>query len=127
MASAATATAIHPTALVDPGARLGSGVEIGPYAVIGPNCLLENDVRLEHSLVLRNTFLGRHLDVRSKIVEGGTLLDFLSGTRVELTDKFIASALAPDPKRAPGEEGFMTAWGRNLVRLCQRRPARSAA
>jgi hypothetical protein len=129
----APGASVHPSALmiapywIGADTEIGPDCRVGPYAVIGPNCLLENDVRLEHSLVLRNTFLGRHLDVRSKIVEGGTLLDFLSGTRVELTDKFIASALAPDPKRAPGEEGFMTAWGRTLVRLCRWRPARSAA
>lgn len=28
-------TAIHPTAVVDPGARLGEDVEVGPYAVVG--------------------------------------------------------------------------------------------
>ena len=29
------ATAIHPTAVVDPGAELGEDVELGPYAVVG--------------------------------------------------------------------------------------------
>ena len=35
MTSTATATSVHPTAVVDPAARLGEGVVVGPYAVIG--------------------------------------------------------------------------------------------
>lgn len=124
---------VHPSALMTPpywigaGAEIGPDCRVGPYAVIGPNCLLENDVRLEHSLVLRNTFLGRHLDVRSKIVEGGTLLDFLWGTRVEITDAFIASALVPEGERMPWHERLLAAGRRSYFRLCRLLPRRLPA
>lgn len=60
MASAATATAIHPTALVDPGARLGSGVEIGPFAVIGADVELGDGCRVgPHAVIDGRVRMGR--------------------------------------------------------------------
>lgn len=40
------ATAIHPTAIVDPAARLGQGVTIGPYCIVGGNVVLGDRCRL---------------------------------------------------------------------------------
>ncbi len=52
MSSAAMATSVHPTALVDPRARLGSGVEIGPYAVIGPEVEIGEGSRIGPHVVI---------------------------------------------------------------------------
>jgi UDP-N-acetylglucosamine acyltransferase len=46
------ATAIHPTAVVDPGARLGVGVQIGPYAVIGADVELGDGCRIGPHVVI---------------------------------------------------------------------------
>jgi UDP-N-acetylglucosamine acyltransferase len=52
-------TAIHPTAIVDPGARLGSGVTVGPYCTVGANVVLGDDVRLaSHVVVDGHTTIG---------------------------------------------------------------------
>ena len=57
------ASAIHPTAVIDPRARIGAGVQIGAYAVIGaevevgdntrigPHCLIEGPTRIGHDNV----------------------------------------------------------------------------
>jgi len=56
-----SASAIHPTAIVDPGATVGAGVSIGPYAVI------EGDVRIgdgcsigPHVMIGEGTRIGRN-------------------------------------------------------------------
>jgi UDP-N-acetylglucosamine acyltransferase len=45
-------TAIHPTAVVDPGAQLGAGVRVGPHAVIGPEVVLGDDCEVGEGVVL---------------------------------------------------------------------------
>jgi UDP-N-acetylglucosamine acyltransferase len=52
MSSAAMATSVHPTALVDPRARLAAGVEIGPYAVIGPEVEIGEGCRIGPHVVI---------------------------------------------------------------------------
>ena len=106
---------IHPSAtLVAPfwiGAEtvIGPGCRIGPGALIGAGCVLEADVRLEQSLVLPGTCLGRHLDVCAKIVAGSTLLDWLTGTGLEIKDSFIATSLTPSRARVPWSERILAA------------------
>jgi UDP-N-acetylglucosamine acyltransferase len=72
MTSSATATSIHPTAIVDRRAEIGAGVEIGPYsvveagAVIGERCVLGPYVHV-HGCVR----LGADCSVRTGSVLGG--------------------------------------------------------
>ncbi len=52
-------TAIHPTAVVDPGASLGDDVEIGPYCTVGADVVLGDQVRLiSHAVVAGRTTIG---------------------------------------------------------------------
>jgi len=56
----ATATFIHPTAVVDPTARLGSGVRIGAHCVIGPSVTIgERTVIYPNVTVLDETIIGK--------------------------------------------------------------------
>ena len=53
------ASAIHPTAIVDPEAQLGEGVSIGPYSVVGPHVRLDDGVELHaHVVVSGRTRIG---------------------------------------------------------------------
>ncbi len=57
-------SAIHPTAIVDPGARLGAGVRIGPYAIVGAHVVLGDGVVLHpHAIVDGHTTLGEGVEV----------------------------------------------------------------
>jgi len=52
MTSTATATSVHPTAVVDPAARLGDGVVIGPFAVIGAEVEIGEGSRIGPHVVI---------------------------------------------------------------------------
>jgi UDP-N-acetylglucosamine acyltransferase len=52
-------TAIHPTAIVEPGAELGAEVRVGPYCHVGPRAVLGEDVELvSHVAVAGITHIG---------------------------------------------------------------------
>lgn len=52
-------TAIHPTAIVEPGAELAEGVSIGPYCIVGPHVRLGANVALlSHVVVAGRTQIG---------------------------------------------------------------------
>ncbi len=70
MTSAALATTVHPTAVVDPAARLGAGVEIGPYAVIGPEVEIGEGSRIgPHAVIDGRVRMGR----RNRIFPGACI------------------------------------------------------
>jgi len=45
-------TAIHPTAIVEPGAELGAGVKVGPYCVIGAKVKVGDGCQIQHHVTL---------------------------------------------------------------------------
>jgi hypothetical protein len=98
---------IHPTAVLRPPywigahAEIGAGCHIGPGALVGRGTVLDEDVTVERSLVLGDTYLGAHLDVRGLIVAGALLLDPARGVRTQLADPFIAAALKRRPAAVP--------------------------
>jgi len=123
---------IHPTArLVAPywigaGTTIGPGCQIGPHALIGADCVLEEDVRVDDSLILPRTFLGAHLDVSAKVIAGSTLLDRVTGTRVELRDSFVASSLAPAAHRVAWTDRILAALRWLPKQLFRLRPSQQA-
>ena len=52
-------TAIHPTAVIEPGAEIGTGVRIGPFCVVGSQVRLADRVELRsHVVVTGDTEIG---------------------------------------------------------------------
>lgn len=52
-------TAIHPTAVIEPGAEIGTGVRIGPFCVVGSEVRLADRVELRsHVVVTGDTAIG---------------------------------------------------------------------
>ncbi len=88
-------TAIHATALVDPGAELDSSVTVGPYTVIGP------DVR-----VGAGTTIGPHC-----VLEGHTTIG-----RDNRIFQFNSLGAIPQDKKYAGEPCELVIGDRNTVR-----------
>ncbi len=70
MTSAAMATSVHPTAVVDPRAQLGQGVEIGPYAVVGPEVRIGDGCRIGPHVVIDGRV---RLGARNRIFPGACI------------------------------------------------------
>ena len=52
-------TAVHPTAIVEPGATIGRGVSIGPFCLVGADAVLHDAVKLlSHVVVTGRTTIG---------------------------------------------------------------------
>lgn len=91
---------IHPSAKltapcwIGPRASVGPGCRLGPGAYIGRQAVLDEDVEVEGAIVCDHTFVGRHTRLAGSAAEGGLLLDWARGVRVEIPEDFILGDLA---------------------------------
>ncbi len=88
-------SAIHPTAIVDPGAELDSTVSVGPYSVIGPNVK-----------VGAGTTIGPH-----SVIEGHTTIG--QDNRIF---QFTSLGAIPQDKKYAGEPCELIIGDRNVIR-----------
>jgi UDP-N-acetylglucosamine acyltransferase len=88
-------TAIHPTAIIEPGAKLGEGVKIGPFCTVGPDVVLGDGVELvSHVVVAGRTSIG-------------------AGTKVW---PFASLGTDPQDLKFHGEPGRLEIGARNRIR-----------
>lgn len=65
-------TAVHATALVDPGADLAEDVSIGPYAIVGPGVTIGSGTRVAaHAVIERDTTIGERCEIHYGAIIGG--------------------------------------------------------
>jgi UDP-N-acetylglucosamine acyltransferase len=86
-------SAIHPTALVDPGAVLAADVRVGPFAIVGPGVTAGAGCRIAARATLEsNVRLGRDVQVGEGSVLGGDPQDLKYGGEeswVEVGDRTV--------------------------------------
>jgi len=115
---------IPPSAELRPPLIIGDNCRIHPMAVIGPAVVIGNGVivdrqtELARSVVLDDTYLGRNLEIRDRMVAGARLVDPSDGTAVDIADPWLlapleAPARASDLLRAVG--GWVAAVVLTLV------------
>jgi len=115
---------IPPSAELRPPLIIGDNCRIHPMAVIGPAVVIGNGVivdrqtELTRSVVLDDTYLGRNLEIRDRVVAGARLVDPSDGTAVDIADPWLlapleAPARASDLLRAVG--GWVAAVVLTLV------------
>jgi UDP-N-acetylglucosamine acyltransferase len=88
-------SAIHPTAVIDPGAQLDVSVTVGPYSVIGPNVM-----------VGAGTTIGAHC-----VIEGHTTIG-----RDNRIFQFNSLGAIPQDKKYAGEPCELVIGDRNTIR-----------
>ena len=88
-------SAIHPTAVIDPGAQLDASVTVGPYSVIGPNVK-----------VGAGTTIGAHC-----VIEGHTTIG-----RDNRIFQFNSLGAIPQDKKYAGEPCELVIGDRNTIR-----------
>ncbi len=92
---------VHPTAqLVAPcwigdHTRVGPGTRIGPGAILDDRVVVETGARVSESLVGPDTYVGKYVSVERSLVRGPTLINWHSGSSVEVPDAFLLGQLTP--------------------------------
>lgn len=84
-----------PPVYIGPESRIGPDVELGPNAVLGSNVVVDAGATVEQSTVLRDTYVGKLVNVADKIANKSHLIDVASGEHVQLTDRFLLAEVNP--------------------------------
>jgi len=69
---------------------ISRGVTVADGAIIGQFVVIDENTSIRHSIVLNNTYIGRNMVIRDKIVSGRRVLDPQSDSYVDLDDSFLA-------------------------------------
>ena len=109
---------ISATAKITPPCWIGKNVLIGPQAIIGPGAIIEHGSIVESNAEIVEGYLGPHTLVgqgaalRNSIAWASTLINWQTGSAVEIRDAFILCALRrPAPVRNTG-------WLERMAALC---------
>lgn len=82
--------------LVGDDCRFGAMTTIGPNAVVANHVIVDAFSELTDCLVLDDTYIGRNLEIRNKIVAGNRVIDPSDGTAIEITDSWLIAQNRPD-------------------------------
>jgi lipopolysaccharide/colanic/teichoic acid biosynthesis glycosyltransferase len=86
---------IHPSVLIAPqfylheNNRIEKDVQIGPDVVIHRNTIVAQGATIQNSLILDNTYVGKFVNIQSKIINKNLVIDIESGQHVRLNDEFL--------------------------------------
>jgi len=87
---------VRPPVILGNGIRFGRGVHAGPNIIVGDNCVIDNGTAIRDSVVLGNTYVGRHLEIKGKICCGNCIIDPESEVVLEIGNESIISGMEPD-------------------------------
>lgn len=94
-------TVIHPQAKLTPPLLLGADCRVGPDSELGPQVVLGNHVfvdqgaTIQQSTVLENSYIGRLVNIRQRIVHQDCLIDQETATSVHITDRWLLGYAHP--------------------------------
>ncbi|MEA2067805.1 MAG: NDP-sugar synthase [Verrucomicrobiota bacterium] len=76
--------------------RFGSMTTVGSNAVVGNHVIVDAYSELVNCLVLDDTYIGRNLEIRNKIVAGNRMIDPRDGTMIQIDDSWLIARNRPD-------------------------------
>lgn len=82
--------------LVGDDCRFGAMTSIGPNAVVANHVIVDAHTELVNCLILQDTYIGRNLEIRNKIVAGNRVISPDDGTMVEIDDLWLVAKNRPD-------------------------------
>ncbi|MDK2857973.1 MAG: hypothetical protein PWQ29_1107 [Verrucomicrobiota bacterium] len=71
--------------------RIGALSSIGPGAVISDHVIIDRQCELSDCLVLSDTYIGRNLEIKGKIVAGNRIIDPEDGTFLDVEDPWLVA------------------------------------
>ncbi len=82
---------LRPPVLIGNNCHFGAMSTIGGNAVVGDHVVVDSRTELENCVILRDTYIGRNLEIKNKIVSGNRLIDPADGTVVEIDDSWLVA------------------------------------
>ena len=89
-----SATLIPPLAIGND-CRLGALCSIGPRTVISDHVLIDRQCELSDSIILSDTYVGRNLEIKGKIVAGNRIIDPEDGSYLDVEDPWLLAQTRP--------------------------------
>ena len=87
--------AIHPSAQIAPifylhdNCQIAKQAQIGPNVVIGRSVVVDQEATICDSVILDHTYIGRMLNVQSKVIYKNLVIDIPTGEHVLFKDQFL--------------------------------------
>jgi hypothetical protein len=75
--------------------RIGAISVIGPGSVISDHVLIDRQCEISDSIILSDTYIGRNLEIKGKIVAGNRIIDPEDGTCLEIEDPWLVAQTRP--------------------------------
>lgn len=85
-----------PPIMIGNDCRFGAMTTIGPRSVIGDHVIVDAHTEMMNCLILPDTYIGKNLEIRNKIVSGDKLVCPDDGTAVQITDSWLLARNRPD-------------------------------
>ncbi len=82
--------------LVGDDCRFGAMTTIGPNALVANHVIVDAFTELTNCLILNDTYIGRNLEIRDKIVSGNRVIDPSDGTVIEIEDSWLIAQNRPE-------------------------------
>ncbi|MEI6891097.1 MAG: NDP-sugar synthase [Pontiella sp.] len=82
--------------LVGDNCRFGAMTTVGPNAIIANHVIVDAYSELTDCLILDDTYIGRNLEIRKKIVSGNRIIDPSDGTAIQIDDAWLVARNRPD-------------------------------
>lgn len=92
---------IHPTAqlrapvYIGRNCQIGQNVELGPAAIVGSHVVVDESATVQNSAILHRTYVGRLVNVESKVVHKNLMVDPTSAEHTKVVDTFLLSETSP--------------------------------
>jgi len=75
--------------------RIGAISTIGPGVVVSDHVLIDRQCEISDSIILSDTYVGRNLEIKGKIVAGNRIIDPEDGTCLEIEDPWLVAQTRP--------------------------------
>ena len=78
--------------------RFGAMTTVGPNAVVANHVIIDTFTELTDCLILDDTYVGRNLEIKNKIVSGNRVIDPTDETVIEIDDSWVVARNRPEMK-----------------------------
>lgn len=82
----------HPPLAIGNDCRLGAICSIGPGAVISDHVLIDRQCELSDCIILSDTYVGRNLEIKGKIVSGNRIIDPSDESCLDIDDPWLVTS-----------------------------------